>query len=479
MSVASEAVPFLLNRDKIEEKAGPGVVLLDIIRRVHHLTGTKEACREGDCGACMVLLGTPEASSRMRYVPVNSCLLPLGAVAGCHLVTIEGINGPELNPIQQMLVAQGGIQCGFCTPGFVIALTAFFLNSINSDAAAAMDAVAGNLCRCTGYAGIKRTIQALCSRFDLSGSPQENRIRDCIDWHLLPRYFASIPEKLASLPRIKPAPGDSDAVRVAGGTDLFVQKPEILCSAPLNFLRPENSAECVRLQDGRCIIDAATTIEQLRTSQALQNLFPAIDEDFRRICCAPIRQRATVGGNLFNASPIADLAVFFLALDARLHIDGPMQERPVRLRDFFKAYKQIDCGPDELLREISLALPEPPFGFSFEKVSKRTYLDIASVNSALLIELSNGVIQKVCLSAGGVAPIPLYLNSTCEFLLGKAVREEVVLEAARVAQSEIAPISDIRGTADYKGLLLRQLIFAHFLKLFPEQLCWEALHETA
>jgi len=477
MSAAIEAITFLLNRDRVEEKAAPGMVLLDIIRRERHLTGTKEACREGDCGACMILLGTPDASSRMHYAPVNSCLLPLGAVAGRHVVTIEGINGQLLSPVQQALVAQGGIQCGFCTPGIVLALTAFFLNGAASDVAEATDAVAGNLCRCTGYSGIKRAIHELCGRFDLSGSPMDNRIRDCIDWQLLPPYFVSIPQQLAALPPARPSANDQDAVRVAGGTDLFVQQPARLCTRPLTFLKPAD--ECIRLQDGQCIIDAATTVEQIRTSVVLQKLFPAIAEDFKLICSAPIRQRATVGGNLANASPIGDLSVFFLALDASVRIAGPQRERAVRLRDFFKAYKQIDCGSDERLREIRFDLPDSSAGFSFEKVSKRTYLDIASVNSALLIESSNGTIQKVHLSAGGIAPNPLYLAATCDYLLGKALRPAVVLEAVRVAQTEIAPISDVRGSEGYKRLLLRQLIFAHFLKLFPEQFGGEALHETA
>ncbi|MGR8951994.1 MAG: FAD binding domain-containing protein, partial [Gammaproteobacteria bacterium] len=371
------------------------------------------------------------------------------------------------------------IQCGFCTPGIVIALTAFFLNGSASDVAAATDAVAGNLCRCTGYSGIKRAINALCSRFDLSGSPPENRINDCIDWQLLPHYFASIPERLAALPATRPLACAPGAVQVAGGTDLFVRHPAQLCTRPLSFLPPADSPEGVRLQDGRCIVDAAATVEQLRTSAVLQTLFPSISEDFKMICSAPIRHRATVGGNLVNASPIGDLSVFFLALDARLRIVSPNQERSIRLRDFFMAYKQIDCGPDERLQDISFELPEASAGFSFEKVGKRTYLDIASVNSALLIEHSDGMIKKVHLSAGGVAPMPLYLSATCAYLQGKTVHPESVRGAVRIAQSEIAPISDGRGSADYKRLLFRQLIFAHFLKLFPEQLSWEALDATA
>ncbi|MGR8979298.1 MAG: FAD binding domain-containing protein [Gammaproteobacteria bacterium] len=479
MSVAIKPIPFLLNQSVVEEYAPPGAVMLDIIRRSHHLTGVKGACRGGDCGACLVLLGKADAGGGMHYEPVNSCLLPLGAVAGCHVVTIEGVSGRRLNPIQQALVSEGGIQCGFCTPGIVLALTAFFLNGADSDIAAAIDSVAGNLCRCTGYSGIKRAASRLCSRFDLSCSPAQNRIHDCIHREMLPSYFATITAQLGALPAAKPAPDEDNAILVAGGTDLFVQKPGHLLERPLHFLKPAQSSECVRLEGGQCLIDAAATIEQLRLSPVMQALFPAIADDFKLICSAAVRYRATVGGNVVNASPIGDLSVFFLALDAVLVLEGPGRKRKVRLRDFFNAYRQTDRRPDEQLLEIGFGVPSSPAGFSFEKVSKRTFLDIASVNSALSIRQSNGYIQSAQLSAGGVAPIPFYLAKTSEYLSGKPLRADTVGKAAAVAWSEISPIADIRGSEAYKRLLLRQLIFAHFLKMFPQQINWEDLNAFA
>lgn len=478
MAAAHEPIGFWLNQHQIEEQAAPGEVMLDVIRRGHRLTGTKDACRAGDCGACMVLLGRLDADSRLSYAPANACLLPLGAALGCHVVTIEGLGAAQANPIQQALVDQGGIQCGFCTPGLVIALTAFFLNSESSDVEAAIDAVAGNLCRCTGYSGIKRAIGELCERFDLRAAPMPSRIQACIDWRMLPPYFADMPARLADART--PAPGlAQSAINVAGGTDLFVRQAEQLRARPLHFLKPMPGGEAIRLQEGLCTVDAATTIERLRTDSALRTFFPTLGDDFRLICSASVRQRATVGGNLANASPIGDLAVFFLALDARLDLAGGGQTRSLRLRDFFKAYKQIDCGPDEVIQAIRFDLPAPSAAFSFEKLAKRTYLDIASVNSAMSVEVSNGVIARLHLSAGGVAPTPLYLTKTREYLLGKTVSPKTVRQAAVIAQSEIAPIDDVRGSVEYKRLLLRQLIFAHFLKLFPERLSWEALDETA
>jgi xanthine dehydrogenase small subunit len=458
---------FLLNRNSVEESVPPGELLLDIIRYNRGLTGTKEACREGDCGACQILVGE-HINDRIHYQAVNACLLPVGAIAGQHVVTIEGLNSEQLNPIQRALVENGAIQCGFCTPGLVMALTGFFLNSTHSDESAALDSIAGNLCRCTGYVGFKRAVSALCQQFDLSASPLERRIEDLVAWQILPSYFATVPEMLSQYLAGKISEPLDNAVLIAGGTDLFVQKPQKLYSQPLHFLSNESLHPLIRKQNSDCIINALTTIEQIRTSLLLQSCFPLLAEDFKLICSAPIRQRATLGGNLINASPIGDLAVFFLALDTQLILLSGSQLRTVPLQQFFQGYKQIDLKPGERLLEVRFEIPTQVGRFSYEKVSKRMYLDIASVNSAMLIQEQAKKISKVHLSAGGVAPFPLYLAKTCAYLVGQNVCLETVKTAAEIALSEIAPISDTRGSAQYKRLLLQQLLYAHFVKLFPE-----------
>jgi len=493
---------FLLNRINVDENVPPGELLLDIIRYYRGLTGTKEACREGDCGACQILLGEL-VNNRIHYQAVNACLLAVGAIAGQHIVTIEGLNSEQLNPIQRVLVEKGAIQCGFCTPGLVMALTGFFLNSTLSDESDALDSIAGNLCRCTGYAGIKRAVNALCGQFDLSTSPLERRIEDLIVWKILPAYFASVPNRLKQFSAIPstvtdcgfcpPLPsgegwgegkqkgafrdrsqyskssGQPDnAVLIAGGTDLFVQKPKKLYSQALHFLINESPHPLIRKENTDCVINALTTIEQIRTSLLLQSCFPQLAEDFKLICSAPVRQRATLGGNLVNASPIGDLAVFFLALNAQLILLSCSQSRIVPLQQFFQGYKQIDLKPGERLLEARFEIPAQVGRFSYEKVGKRMHLDIASVNSAMLIQEQAGKISKVHLSAGGVAPFPLYLAKTSAYLVGQNVCLETVKTAAEIALSEIVPISDTRGSAQYKRLLLRQLLYAHFDKLFPE-----------
>ena len=468
---------FLLDRNPVTETLPLQTRLLDVIRLQHHLTGCKQVCGEGDCGACMVLIGRLH-QGRVHYQPATACLLGLGAVEGCHVVTIHGLADQRLNPIQQALVDHGAIQCGFCTPGLVVALTAFFLNAQDSNVDEALDAVAGNLCRCTGYSGIQRAVASLCAHFDLSRSPCETRLRDGIEWQLWPPYFATVAESLQCLPSALTPCRDIDALWVAGGSDLWAHPAPALATHPLYFLPGVDDEACVQQQNGAITLSAAATIEQLRTSPRLQSLLPGVKDDLSWVASLPIRQQATLGGNLVNASPIGDLAILCLALDARLHLDKHGHSRQVALRDFFLAYKHTALEAGERLQAVSFEWPSSA-SFSFEKVGKRPHLDIASVNSALSMVLADDIIESVHLSAGGVGPVPLYLQATCDHLRGQRLCAALVQQAARIAQTEISPISDLRGSVAYKRLLLRQLIYAHFLKLCPQLIRWEALHDLA
>ena len=459
---------FLLNQEHITQNLREGMVLLDFLRIEQQLTGTRQACREGDCGACLVLSGQL-VNGIMHYQPVNSCLLPLGLVHGRHIVSIEGINTDQLNPVQQILVDQGAIQCGFCTSGLLMAITAFLINTPEPAYSLALDAVSGNLCRCTGYAGIKRALEQVCQSIDLSHSKPAERISDLIQGGILPAYFDYIPQRLAALPE-QACTKERAAVNVAGGTDLFVQQSEQLVRQSLSFIgQPEN----IHIEQQQCIISATTRIETLRLSEQMQALYPQIVDDFKLICSMPIRQQATIGGNLVNASPIGDLSVFFLALDAELTLSSPSKKRNIALRNFFKSYKQVDLRADELIDEICFQCPEIPLRISFEKVSKRIHLDIASVNSAMSLSLHGNQFKQIHISVGGVAATPLYLHKTSAFLRDKKISVSLLQQALELAQTEISPLSDIRGSADYKRLLVRQLLIAHWLKLLPDYVSWE------
>jgi len=465
---------FLLNDSAIGTDWPAGAALLDFLRDKQRLAAAKPGCREGDCGACQVLLGAWDGEG-VRYRTVNSCLLPLAEAEGRHVVSLEGLNLPGLSSVQQALLEEGGVQCGYCTAGLVVALTGYLLAAQGLAFADAQDAVVGNLCRCTGYAGIRRALAKLCASLALPPESSAGRVERLVGLGILPEYFRAIPQRLRQLPAAEPSAATGAALRVGGGTDVFTRQPERLAGRPLVLLARRESLQGIWAEGGRLFIGAETSEEDIRSSPLLNTHFPGLEQDFRLIASTPVRHRATLGGNLANASPIADGAVYFLAHNARLGLKQGRQLRELPLSRFFRGYKRVDLREGEEIEWLAVELPAKPAAFSFEKTSRRAHLDVATVNSALRIEVSDGMVESAWLSAGGVAPTPLLLERAGESLVGRRLDAATVKEAARLALEQAAPISDVRGSASYKRLLLRQLVYAHFLKLFPASIRWEDL----
>ncbi len=460
-------IRFILNEKEIATDLPPGMVLLDFIRYHQRLTGTKIGCREGDCGACTVLVGEIR-NGELHYQSMTSCLVPLGNVNGKHIVSIEGINFPgTLNPVQQAMADAGATQCGFCTPGFVMSLAGFCLqnNGVNESATSAVD---GNICRCTGYKSIERAAAKI------AGLVKERNGEEPALFvsrkKILPEYFAGIKERLQSMKNLTaPTPHPQlTTFLVAGGTDLYVQKHDELTHADIRFVFDPPELNGIRTEGNKCIMGPSVTVTDLKKSAVFNEAFPHFQQYAKLVSSTPIRNMATIAGNFINASPIGDFTIFFLALDAAIDLSsGEDGMRSLPLRQLYKGYKQLDKKPGEIIHRISFELPGKNTYFNFEKVSKRTCLDIASVNSAICVTTKNDVIARAGIAAGGVAPVPLFLQKTSAFLKGKAVSEETVRETIEIAQPEISPITDARGTKEYKRMLLGQLIKTHFIALFP------------
>jgi xanthine dehydrogenase small subunit len=456
-------IEFILNETLIKTDQPPGLPLLDFIRSVAGLTGTKTGCREGDCGACTVIMGEIQ-NDELSYKTIVSCLTPLGVAANKHIVTIEGLNGMDLSPIQEAIIHHSATQCGFCTPGMVISLTAFVLSGDFSNPDNILASIDGNICRCTGYKSLEK---AALSVYALFPKNENNRLDWMVKNRYLPSYFSGIKSRLLKIE--KPVFNISpDGITIGGGTDLMVRDADKIIHAKIDLTETRPELLQIKVENGICSVGGAVTVSQILQSDILNASFRNLKEYFKFISSTPVRNRATVGGNIVNASPIGDLTIFFLALDAEVILENQQKKtRKIALKDFFKGYKTLEMDKDELIKEIQFRLPYKEEKFNFEKVSKRQHLDIASVNSAILIDVNDTRIEKVHLSAGGVAPIPLYLAGTCHFLTGKVLTEKTLTDAVKVMIAEISPISDIRGSAEYKKLLLRQFFLAHFAELFP------------
>ena len=483
-------IRFILNDRTVETSEPAGLLLLDFLRLGERLTGTKEGCKEGDCGACAVLIGEL-AGGAVRYRPVTSCLVPLAEAHGRHIVTIEGCNVDDgLTPVQEAVVEHGGTQCGFCTPGIVVSLHALLLDDAKGFSLEDVKyAMSGHLCRCTGYRSLKDCAETLERRLGsrlngtggadgMSAANLTRRVTVMASAGAIPDYFTTIPERLRDLrgESHAPEPDAEPEVRIAGGTDLYVQQGgEEIPERRVEVLNQRPELKGIRVRDGEFRVGALTTFEEFGADQQVIESIPRIGAFNHLIASWQIRNRATLSGNIVNASPIGDFTVLLLALDARVVLDDGGSRRPVPLKDFYHGYKQMDLRPGELLTEV--AFPDPADArVNFEKVSKRTCLDIASVNSACAIRCIGDTIVDAHVSLGGVAPVPLYLHRTSHALTGRSLDQEAARDALRLSQEEIAPITDVRGSAEYKRLLARQLLIAHFVTLFPERFAVEAFY---
>jgi xanthine dehydrogenase small subunit len=469
------SIRFRLNERLYELPVRDEALALDWIRNEAGLKGTKEGCREGDCGACLVMSGGRDAAGQVEWQTVTSCTLAMGELDGRHVITIEGLAAAGLTPVMEAMLDEGASQCGFCSPGFILALTEYLVSGAAIDAVAAMTAVEGNLCRCTGYGSIRRAAARLAK--DFAGLPQglTHRLQE------LGRRGV-LPPNLAALMSDPPTPvgrseaGPNAASAIGGGTDYFVRNPDPDEGLSLYFTgsAPEARAIGPRELDGKHYVSlgAGVTATDFFNSPAVQAIAPGIERFERDIASPPIRNRATLAGNIANASPIADMTAILIALDAKLELraaDGQGSKgniRYVNLPGFFLGYKKIDLKPGE--RISAILIPAQPVLFNFEKAAKRARLDIATVNSAIGLTLgTDGAITAARYAAGGIAPVPLRLPEIEAALIGKKPSAALARQIGGMAMQAGSPIGDVRGSSGYRRRLMERFAWAHFIRLWP------------
>lgn len=459
-------VAFVLNNRLVKTDAAASTTLLDFIRYDENLRGTKIGCREGDCGACTVLIGSLK-DGKTQYMSATSCLTPLANAHGKHVVTVEGLNlQGKLNRAQQAMVNCSGTQCGFCTPGFISSLCGYAINTTAPDLPSAISAIDGNICRCTGYKSIERAAGQLAEA--LLQKDQNQPLAWLVKNDFLPEYFLGVSEQLASIQTQYASHGGT--VPIGGGTDIYVQKHDSVHQIDLEYLFDKPTLNGIKFHGDSCTLQSSVTVTELMEHPVLVEAIPNWYHFLKLLSSTPIRNIATIAGNLANASPIGDFTILLMALKATLTLsDKQNNTRQIPLKDFYLGYKTLNKQPDEIISAITFDLPKDN-KFNFEKVCKRQYLDIASVNTAFQFSVSGNTITEANGAIGGVGPIPKFLSQTCEFLAGKEINAANIRQAEGILQTEIAPISDARGTIAYKRLLARQLFFAHFITLFPENI---------
>ncbi|MEV8313896.1 FAD binding domain-containing protein [Streptomyces sp. NPDC059900] len=451
---------------------------LDFLRE-RGLTGTKEGCAEGECGACSVLVARPGVDKPTDWVAVNACLVPAAALDGQEIVTSEGLATPgepgtasTLHPVQQEMAVRGGSQCGYCTPGFICSMAAEYYrpdrcahadSSDDSDATDAehgpngfdLHALSGNLCRCTGYRPIRDAAFAVGTLADedllAQRREQDPPAPVATDYTRDGKAFLR-PGTLAEVLRLlRERP---DAVVVAGSTDwgveVNIRSRRADCVIAVDRL-PELRE--LRVASDHVEIGAALTLTEIE--RRLDGRVPLLGQLFPQFASRLIRNGATLGGNLGTGSPIGDSPPALLALEASVVLADADGEREVPLADYFTGYRQSVRRPGELIRAVRFPLPLSPV-VAFHKIAKRRFDDISSVAVAFALDIEDGVVRKARIGLGGVAATPIRSLATEAALEGKAWTAETVQAAARVLGAEGTPMNDHRASADYRSAMLGQ-----------------------
>jgi xanthine dehydrogenase small subunit len=452
---------FLLNGDVVRIHAGVShLTLLDFVR-ARGLTGAKEGCAEGECGACTVVMVTGDAD-RAAYQTVNSCQMPLPLAADREIYTVEALAAEgRLADAQEAMAAAGGSQCGYCTPGFVMSL---FAEQYRPGRAGPCDthALTGNLCRCTGYRPIRDAAHALGpppnDRFRARLSrpaPQPGRIET-------PGFSrpSSVDECVAILAR------DLHATLVAGASDLGVDAnvrgrtwPHLVSVEAIPEMRE------ITRPDGHVRIGAAATLTEI--GRQWHDAPPALAEWLTLFASPPIRNRATLGGNLATASPIGDAAPLLLALDASVEIAGPAGRRKVPLANFFTGYRRTVLQRTELLTSVEVARPFPEI-LRFYKVAKRALDDISTVAAAMALDRdAAGRIRRARFAFGGMAAIPVRLEEAERAIEGSYWNDSAVQRVQEVIERTLTPMTDHRGSAEFR-LAVAQSLVAKFYAERPQ-----------
>ncbi|MBL1271257.1 MAG: xanthine dehydrogenase small subunit [Marinobacter maritimus] len=471
-------IEFLLN-GQIEkpDHIDPNLSILEWLRTKMRLTGTKEGCASGDCGACTVITGTPGESGDILYQAINSCITPMASLHGKELVTIEAFQQEPGHPVQSCMVEQHGAQCGFCTPGIVMSLTALHANRKEGGTSndQILEALSGNLCRCTGYRPIvAASHQAMVEEWQPEpGHPAAGMANRATTAPLAGihrnSFTLNMPEGSrydapVSLHELRALRREAPYSRlVAGGTDLMLEVTQQLNTLDhlISLERIPELQGCV-LDDNELVIGAATTYHQLRGP--LCELWPAFDAMLERLGSLQIRNRGTLGGNIANASPIGDMPPPLIALGATLVLDGPEGERKLPLEEFFQGYKQTSLQPGEFVHSVRVPVPEVNEALYIYKVSKRLDDDISAVLGAFHLTVDNGVVRACRLAFGGMAAIPARAPHAEAALTGQPWNEESLQAALTALADDFSPLSDVRASSGYRlqvaGNLLRRTLLA-------------------
>ncbi len=470
-------IQFLLNQElKTERSLNPNMTVLTYLREQAHKPGTKEGCASGDCGACTVVVGElhsdADGEQALRYRSLNSCLTFMASLHGKQLISVEDLKHQgQLHSVQKAMVECHGSQCGFCTPGFVMSLFALQKNSSEADAHQAHEALAGNLCRCTGYRPILAAAEQSCAQrlpdqFDQRQAQTVERLRaiapartdelnDGEKRCFIPLTVADLADLYDSHPQAR---------LLAGGTDLALEVTQFHKQLPVMiYVGHIDEMKGVKRFDDRLEIGAATPLTDCYA--ALKAEYPDFGELLQRFASLQIRNQGTLGGNIGNASPIGDSPPLLIALGAQVVLRKGNSQRTLALEDYFIDYKVTARQESEFIEKIIVPTANPRQTFRAYKVSKRLDDDISAVCAAFRLTLEGGVIHEARVAFGGMAAIPKRAAACEKALIGQPWSYATVERACAALSEDFTPLSDFRASKEYRLLSAQNLLRKYFIEL--------------
>jgi xanthine dehydrogenase small subunit len=467
----SDAIRLILNGEALAVRdLPPTTTVLDWLRTRRGLTGTKEGCNEGDCGACTVAIRWLE-SGRLVTRPLNACIQLLPMMHGREIVTVEHLAAPDgrLHPVQRAMAELHGSQCGFCTPGIVMSLWAALRTEERPDQARACDILAGNLCRCTGYGPILAAAGAMHDAPPADWERDDSAAADALRrlgavgplvYEAEGRRFLAPTEldHLADLIAEHP-----DATILGGATDVGLWVTKSLFD-PETIIHTGRVAELAAVRESRDDLWIGAAATYTRAAPAIAALYPEIGDLIRRIGSEQVRGAGTVGGNIANGSPIGDMPPALIAAGAMLVLRHGRARREMPLERFFLDYGKQDRAPGEFVEAIRLPRPDVPGRLACHKVSKRFDQDITAVLGCFDIAVEAGTVTAARLAYGGMAGIPKRAARAEAALLGRPFTRAAIEAAAEALAEDFTPLTDMRASADYRLKVAGNLLRRHFIE---------------
>ena len=461
-------IQFLLNGETVTERhLDPTMTVLQYLRERRMQTGSKEGCAEGDCGACTVMLGEL-VDGKVRRRSVNACILFMGTLDGKEIRTIESLGTPdEPHEIQKLVAEKHGSQCGFCTPGIVMTLAALQADDTPKTRDNIDEALAGNLCRCTGYGPIIDAAMAMKATTTINDNSAElttlqhnETIRLSAHVYGVEKRFYD-PKTLDELTRL--ITKHPDATLLAGGTDigLWVTKHHKTLSTIIYL---GNVDALNTITEDRDTLHIGAGVKYADALNQLGALYPHMDTVMRRIGATQVRNLGTIGGNIANGSPIGDMPPLLIAAGAKLVLGGAEGERTIPLADYFIDYGKQDLRTGEFVKSITIPKPRANQNYFAYKISKRFESDISAVCMAMSFDLEDGVCTNVCIAYGGMAATPKRAIASKKTLEGNDWTEINVRKAMTALTSDFTPIDDMRATKDYRMQVAQNLILKAWLE---------------